>query len=370
MTRKKGTSKTAPSGEVAGTAQVAACPPPSLDEAARLADGDLVYGTVIRTAGGLYEVDVQFAGAGLAARNTNAAAPANETIVCSLRGTLKRGKRETAQPVSVGDSVLVRILPKTGVDARGRRLREGFVLQVMPRRSTLARARANKTGQVTMANLDQVLIVMAMREPEFNSHRLDRFLVLAEASELDVVICLNKIDLLKKRERRSEITPIEKLYRGLGYTVIAVSAETDENIDSLRACLRHKITAVLGSSGVGKSSLINAVQPGLHLWVGDVMEIGKGRHTTTEVSLHPLAGGGYLADTPGIKTVTLFERADLNLALCFPEFAEFSSACRFNNCRHDTEPDCAVRAAAASGAVAAGRHQSYLKILRDEKLVE
>jgi ribosome biogenesis GTPase len=265
----------------------------------------------------------------------------------------------------VGDDVRVLVLASSGADARGRRLREGIIEEVLPRRSSLGRSRYNKTNQVTVANLDQVVVVMSLREPDLNTHRLDRFLVLAEAADLRAVICLNKCDLVKPRARKSETKPLIDLYDGLGYKTLPVSAETDAGIDELRAELRGHISAVLGSSGVGKSSLINAVQPGLRLWVGDVMDIGKGRHTTTEVSLHPLDGGGYIADTPGIKTVSLLERQELDVAQCFPEFEPLLHQCRFNNCTHDHEPGCAVRDAAQSGNISAARYDSYLKILRD-----
>jgi len=322
---------------------------PELDDAA-----PLLRGTVIKSGGGLYDVDV-------------IGENGHETIVCSLRGILKKGRQIIAQPVSVGDDVAVRPLEATGADARGRRLREGFLIEVLPRRTSLSRARFNKTAQVTMANLDQIVVVMAMREPELNLHRLDRFLILAEASDIGAVICLNKIDFLKKTARKKEIEPVRALYEELGYTVLPVSSETDEGIEEVRAALKDKISAVLGSSGVGKSSLVNAVQPGLHLWVGDVMEIGKGRHTTTDVSLHPLDFGGYLADTPGIKTVSLFERDELDLAQCFPEFAPLSPRCRFNNCRHDSEPGCAVRVAVEEKKIAGSRYDSYQKMLKEDK---
>ncbi|HEX8834593.1 MAG TPA: ribosome small subunit-dependent GTPase A [Abditibacteriaceae bacterium] len=328
------------------------------DEIAELAPGLVVQGTVVRAAGGMYEVNVRL-------DNTDAHGEAHPTLhalICSLRGVLKKGKKTTSQPVAVGDDVLVRVLETTGADARGRRLREGNVEEVLPRRTVLARSRYNKTNQVTVANLDQVVVVMALREPDLNTHRLDRFLVLAEAADLHPIIVLNKVDLLKKREIKSEVEPIRKLYTSLGYDVAVVSSETDAGILELRKLLEGHISAVVGSSGDGNSSLVNAVQPGLHLWVGDVMEIGKGRHTTTDVSLHPLDGGGFLADTPGVKTVSLLEREDVNLPQCFPEIRELGPECKFNNCTHTHEPGCAVRTASESGDIAASRYDSYLKM--------
>ncbi len=297
----------------------------------------------------------------------------DETLWCSVRGLLKHGRKRSSQPVSVGDRVRVRPSSGTGADARGRRVREGNIEEVLPRQKTLARSRFNKTNQVSVANLDQAVVVMALREPDFNAHRLDRFLVLAEASDLKAVICFNKSDLLKKRELKKETQPLLDLYRGLGYTAFLTSEETQAGIEELRHALGGHISAFIGSSGVGKSSLLNAVQPGLHLWVGDVMEMGKGRHTTTDVSLHRLRGAsgrtsGYIADTPGVKTVSLLEREDVDVALCFPEFAPLWPNCRFSNCSHVHEPGCAVRDAAAAGSIAASRYESYLKIRSDAAL--
>ena len=318
---------------------------------------ELLTGTVLRTGGGVYEVDIQ-------------SPDGAELLVSTLRGKLKQGRRIAAQPVSVGDRVVVRRLDSFGPDARGRHLHEGHIEEVLPRTSALGRSRYQKTDQVAVANLDQVVIVLSLREPDLNTHRLDRFLVLAEASDLHPVVCFNKCDLLKKRELKAEVPPLEKLYRGLGYTTVLTSAEKDTGILELRGALNGHISAVLGSSGVGKSSLINAVQPGLHLWVGDVMDIGKGRHTTTEVSLHPLNGGGYIADTPGIKTVSLLEQEDVNLPRCFPEFTAYLNACRFNNCTHLHEPGCAILAAVETGAINKSRYDSYSKMLVQAKAVK
>ena len=281
----------------------------------------LALGTVMRSAGGVYEVDVPTEGAG------------REPVLCTPSGKLKKGRQQMAQPVFVGDQVRLRFLETSGPDARGRILREGSIEEVLPRTTQLARSRQHKKVQVTMTNLDQVVIVMAAREPDVNTHRLDRFLVLAEANDLRAVICLNKIDLVDHRAMRKDIDPVLKQYRSLGYPVLLTSAERgkERGATELRAELKDRITAFIGSSGVGKSSLVMLIQENLMLWVGDVMDIGKGRHTTTDVTLFPLDEGGYLADTPGVKTVTLLERDEINIEQCFPEFRAFLGKCKLND---------------------------------------
>ena len=313
-----------------------------------------LVGTVLKAAGGWYEVDVP-------------EDEKREPFLCQLRGVLKKGRRHNTQPVVVGDKVRIRSLESSGMDAKGQTLREGHIEEVLPRRSQLGRSRFGKTNQITVANLDQVAIVMSLREPDLNTHRLDRFLVLAESNHLDAIICLNKSDLLKKRELTKEVNPIKKLYESLGYKVLLLSAESDTGIKELKKLLKDKTSAFIGSSGVGKSSLACAVQPGLHLWIGDVMDIGKGRHTTTDVSLHPLKFGGYIVDTPGVKTVALLESREVFLPQCFPEMREHENNCRFNNCTHDHEPGCAVRAAVESGEISEARYESYKKMLADQK---
>jgi ribosome biogenesis GTPase len=311
---------------------------------------ELKTGTVLRSGGGFYDVDVP---------------DEDELFVCALAGLLKKGRRTHAQPVAVGDRVLVRPTLSEGENARGERGREGYIEEVLPRRSALGRGRYGKTTQITLANLDQVVIVLATHDPDFNAHRLDRFLVLAEASELPALIVLNKSDLASRREIKERFKPILAGYESLGYATALLSSETDYGILKVRRLLKNKISAVVGSSGVGKSSLINAVQPGLRLWVGDVMEIGKGRHTTTDVTLHPLDFGGYIADTPGIKTVSLIEQQDVYLPMCFPEMRARRHDCKFSNCTHRHEPGCAIQAAVAAGEIAPARYESYLKMLAD-----
>lgn len=314
---------------------------------------ELLEGVIMRSGGGFYEVDVP---------------EEDERLLCSLGGRLKKGKRAWAQPVAVGDRVKVRALETSGKNARGDEWREGFIEELLPRTSQLGRSRFNKTAQITLANLDQVVVVMAARDPDINVHRLDRFLVLAEANHLRAIVCFNKTDLLDKKELKKEIEPIAELYRGLGYPVILTSAlpEEDKGRKALQKELKNRISAFVGSSGVGKSSLAMMIDPELQLWVGDVMDIGKGRHTTTDVTLHPLEKGGYIADTPGIKTVSLLETTEINLSECFPEIKERESKCKFSNCTHRSEPGCVVKEAVEKEKIAATRYESYVRLF-DEK---
>ena len=317
---------------------------------------ELLEGVIMRSGGGFYEVDVP---------------EEDERLLCSLGGRLKKGKRAWAQPVAVGDRVRVRALETSGKNARGDEWREGFIEELMPRTSQLGRSRFNKTAQITLANLDQVVVVMAARDPDINVHRLDRFLVLAEANKLRAIVCFNKTDLLDKKELKKEIEPIAELYRGLGYPVILTSAlpEEDKGRKALQKELKNRISAFLGSSGVGKSSLAMMIDPELQLWVGDVMDIGKGRHTTTDVTLHPLEKGGYIADTPGIKTVSLLETTEINLSECFPEIKERESKCKFANCTHRSEPGCVVKEAVEKEKIAATRYESYVRLFDEKEAV-
>jgi ribosome biogenesis GTPase len=318
----------------------------------------LLTGTVLRASSGLYEVDVQ----ALPDESREPRAESREPYFCTLRGRLKNGApRDRAQPISVGDVVRLRPLETSGGDARGAR-REGCIEEVLPRRSELGRARAMKSDHVTVANLDQAVIITSLRTPDLNLHRLDRFLVMAEAADVGAVICFNKADLLSIEELKEEVEPWVRLYRDLGYTPIVTSAETGVGIEELRAALRDRISAFIGASGAGKSSLANAVQADLQLATGEVMGIGKGRHTTTGVVLLPLATGGYVVDTPGVKTVSLLERKKVNVPYCFPEFRPLAGDCRFDDCSHRQEPGCAVREAATRGRIHASRYASYLKI--------
>lgn len=280
------------------------------------------------------------------------------TIVCSLPGRFKQGRRTVKSPVVVGDHVDVQELGEG----------EGVIDRIAPRRNELARAAAGGTGlkQVLAANIDLVILAAALHEPDLNTARLDRFLIAAEQNKIPPVICITKLDLGSIEEVEALMRP----YREIGYPVAINSANSGEGLEGIRAILAGRISAIIGSSGVGKSSLLNALQPGLTLRFAAISAAtGKGRHTTTTAELIQLDFGGYMADTPGIKELAPWDLTAEELPELFPEFRPYLGACRFARCTHLHEPGCAVRRALEEGLIDQGRYRSYVKI-RTEDLKE
>ena len=288
---------------------------------------------------------------------------------CQLRGRVKRAQRSAkgrqiyADPVAVGDEVVV--TPRDN--------EEGVIEEISPRRTKFSRRYPGKRDaieQIVVANADQVVIVLSTRLPDFNLRFLDRFLILAEVGEMDAVVCLNKIDLIDSAERR-ELRSILSAYEQLGYPVIFTSINHSESIQAFRDALRDRFSVVVGASGVGKSSLLNAVQPGLGLRVGEVgLKTGKGRHTTTLVELFSLEFGGEVADTPGIREVGLWGVDTENLDLYFPEMEPYLGECKYTDCIHVSEPRCAIVDAVNTGKISDVRYQSYISLKNDEKTVD
>jgi ribosome biogenesis GTPase len=214
-------------------------------------------------------------------------------------------------------------------------------------------------ARVVAANIDTLVAVVAAKAPDPRTESIDLLLALAEADRLDAVLVLNKLDLDGAREQAGTLA---ELYRRVGYPVYEVSAQTGEGMEDLAVVLRRGTSVLVGSSGAGKSSLLNALEPGLALSTGELSRRGdRGRHTTVSARLIPLSGGGTVADTPGFEDVRVWGLDASELPHCFPEFRPLD-ACRFRNCSHIHEPDCAVRAAVANGTVAASRYESYLSI--------
>jgi ribosome biogenesis GTPase len=273
-------------------------------------------------------------------------------VLCGLRGSLSSHDTGFTNVVAVGDQVLV---SQDGAE-------RGIVEAVLPRKSTLARPDVfyDHLQQVIVANADQLLIVASWRDPVIWLELIDRYLIAAERHNLRPVICVNKVDLAKDEAIcRRTLQP----YLDLGYRVLFTSALTGVGIKELGEVLRGKTTVLAGLSGVGKSSLLARVQPGLQLRTGNVSDhSGEGRHTTTQVTMLPLAMGGYVVDTPGIREFGLSGMQREELVRFYAEIMTAARCCRFGNCSHLHEPGCAVQAAVQDGRISEARYHSYTKI--------
>lgn len=277
-------------------------------------------------------------------------------VRCTLRGLLWDDKSAAAHPVAAGDRVSV-VLEGD----------EGVIEAVAPRSNYLARpvgssGRKSKT-QVIAANIDRLVVVAALDDPPFRPGLVDRFLVAAAMQDIHPVLVLNKVDLERPPELlRSVVAP----YREFGIEVIEASNRTGEGVAALARLMSTGVSLLVGHSGVGKSSLLNAVSPGLDLSIGSVTDYhGRGRHTTTNVTLLPLAGGGWVVDSPGIREFAVGGIGPADLARLYPGFGALPERCRFSDCLHRKEPGCAIRAAVAAGELSGERHERYLRLLED-----
>ena len=283
----------------------------------------------------------------------------DEILVCDIRGTLIAEETGYTNIVAVGDRALV----------SHQSWRRGLLEEVLPRRSGLARADSFDTHlrQLLVANVDQLLIVTAWREPQIWFQMIDEYLIGGMRNHLQAVICVNKVDLADHvLECRMAMQP----YVEMGHRVLFTSTMTEYGLEELRETLAGRTTVLAGLSGVGKSSLLTAVDPHLDLKTGEVSSLKsrEGRHTTTQAVLHPLTGGGYVIDTPGIKDMGLLGLYPEDLLDYYPEVAAVLGKCRFRNCSHENEPGCAVQTAVSDGRILEWRFQNYQNLY--DKLAE
>lgn len=278
------------------------------------------------------------------------------TFACAIAGKLKKGKGASGRPVAVGDDV--EFDPGTGG--------EGRIGRVMPRRTFLARedVQNSRVPQVLIANMEQVVVVQAVAWPALDWHVVDRGLIMASSGGMTALICLNKIDLQTADSvAAASLAQGVARYRKLGYAVVLTSTIGAQGLEDLASRLKGRSSVMLGPSGVGKSSLLNALAPELHLQTGELSAKSEmGRHTTTWFELIAFPGGGVIGDTPGIEMFTPWGMTRESVARHFPEFETPAAGCKFNDCRHDQEPACRVKEAVDTD-VTPERYESYLKIL-------
>lgn len=295
-------------------------------------------GRVIQSTGSWYHVDT-----------------GEDVIECRLPGRFRLEDKEVTNPIAVGDWVDL-TLNEDG---------SGNIEKIYERENYITRqATHGKRGeQILVSNLDQACVVQSIKKPRIKEGFIDRFLVTCEAYEVKPIIIINKMDLAKSGGR-ALAKELKELYCGLGYELLATSIKDEDSVKNLKELLKDKTSAFIGPSGVGKTSLINTIDPSYDFKVGEISDFSnKGKHTTTFARLIPLNIGGYIADTPGIREFGLVNIEPWELSLFFPEMLEPREQCQFSNCTHAHEPKCGVADAYDRGEIAASRYQSYLNML-------
>lgn len=303
----------------------------------------MIQGTVIKSTGSWYAV-----------RRTDT----NDVVKCRIVGKFRLDNMVLTNPVAVGDFV------QFALEDEGK----GMIKKIMPRTNYVARQSPRRKHDVHLlaANIDQAVLFITIVEPSLKQGFIDRFLLTTEPQEIPTVIVFNKSDLYDA-EALAIYEKMKAIYEKIGYTVLLVSATEGVGLEALRDILTNKITMLSGQSGVGKSSVVNGIQPKLELKTGEISDYsGKGQHTTTFAEMHPLSFGGSLIDTPGIKTLAFNNLEPIQVAHNFREFFVLSEQCRFgSSCMHRNEPNCAVLEALERDEISDIRYENYLKILEE-----
>ncbi len=303
----------------------------------------MIKGTVIKSTGSWYHVR----------RSDNAL-----TVQCRIVGKFRLENMNLTNPVAVGDVVEFVLEAEDNGMIKKIHTRENYVARQSPRN--------RHDVHLLATNIDQAMLFVTIVEPHLKQGFIDRFLLMTEPQDIHTIIVFNKSDLYDE-DARSLFNEMKEIYEKIGYDVLLISAVTGEGLENMKGFLKDKITMVSGQSGVGKSSAVNAIQSQLILKTGEISDYsGKGQHTTTFAEMHPLDFGGYLIDTPGIKTLTFNNLEPMQVAHNFREFFELSDRCKFkSSCMHRNEPNCAVKAALTEGGISEMRYQNYLQILEE-----
>lgn len=276
---------------------------------------------------------------------------------CRIVGKLRLGDLKSTNPIAVGDKVLFTLENQT----------EAQINEVLPRRNYVVRQSPRKKHNVHLiaSNVDLAVLVVTITRPDIKTGFIDRFLMMTEPYDIPVLIVFNKWDIYKQKHM-DHYNYLKSLYKGIGYDVIYASALTGDNLDLIKEKLKNKTSLISGQSGVGKTSLLNAIEPTLDLKTFEISEYtGKGQHTTTFAEMTPLSFGGDLIDTPGIKTLAFNHFEVLDVAHNFKEIFEASNACKYNNCTHRNEPKCAVKELVENGSINEIRYNNYLQIVEE-----
>ena len=287
----------------------------------------------------------------------------NNSMQCRLKGKLRLENRRTTNPVVIGDWVTIE--PEKDNSA-------AVISEVLKRNNYIIRQSArNRTAEHILAsNIDRAFIIATIKQPATTTGFIDRFLLTAEAYHIPSTILLNKMDLYNEDDLK-QVEFLKSIYSNAGYSVELISAKTDEHLNDVRKMMKDKVNLVAGHSGVGKSTFINKMIPGMNLKVGDVSDYhSKGMHTTTFAEMFHIPEGGFIIDTPGIKEFGILDILLEELAHYFPEMKSRMLHCKFNNCKHINEPKCAIRDAVDKGEISKSRYGSYLAIAEDIRNTE
>jgi ribosome biogenesis GTPase len=299
-------------------------------------------GVVIKSTGSWYHVRVE----------------SGTVINCRLRGVFRLDETKDTNPVAVGDKVSIsKEDSEDGWVIEGIEERENYIVRASPKHKG--------ARQILAANIDQGLLVVTMANPRTSTGFIDRFLMTAEAYHIPAIIIFNKQDLIDAKAKKKQET-VSKIYQDIGYQMLFVSALKQEHLDEAKALMKDKTSLVAGHSGVGKSTLLNAIQPSLNLKTATISRIkGKGMHTTTFAEMHFLDVGGSVIDIPGIREFGIMDFKPEEISHYFIEMREALKNCKFNNCIHENEPGCGVRKAYEDGKISEERYVNYLAILND-----